>query len=261
MKASSNLTSAVTNPPELTWSKPEQFPLLADGEVHVWRAALEEDESRVEKYFALLSPDEKARAARLVFANHRARFITARGILRYLLGQYSQTPPQDLTFEYSKHGKPALSTSHSLCFNLSHSENQAVYVFGLNGRLGIDLEKHDEHTEKLTIAKRFFSLNEAAALAQVPEDEMTSAFYRCWTRKEAFIKAIGAGLSCPLDAFEVTFLPGEPPALQRLDLPGEQREKWRLFDISPQNDFSAAVATDAAVMNLRAFNWRVPNDL
>lgn len=247
----------MTNPPDLIWSKPEHFPSLSDGEVHVWRAGLEEDESQVEKYLALLSADEKARAARLVFANHRARFITARGILRSLLGQYSHTPPQALTFAYSEHGKPALSTSQLPNFNLSHSENQAVYVFGLDGRLGIDIEMHDLQTEKQTIANRFFSPNEAAALARVSESqgEMTRAFYCCWTRKEAFIKALGAGLSCPLDAFEVTFLAGEPPALLRLDLPGEMRENWQLFDISPLDRFSAAVATDVAVTKLRTFEW------
>lgn len=255
MKAGLNLTRTMNVPSELVWTRPESFPTLSKGEVHVWHAVLDEEESCIESCFALLSPDEKARAARLVFANHRARFITFRGILRRLLGHYTQIAPESLTFEYSDYGKPALNACHSLSFNLSHSENQAVYAFGLNRRLGIDLEKHDEQVEKLTIANRFFSPNETAVLAKVPEDKQTRAFYACWTRKEAFIKAIGAGLSCPLDAFEVSFLPGEPAALLRLELPGEQRENWRLVDISPDEKFSAAIATDKAISTLRAFTW------
>jgi len=160
---------------------------------------------------ALLTPDERQRAARFVFERDRRRFITARARLRQLLGARLGVAPESLQFVYNAHGKPALARpqgARDLRFNLSHCEDVAVYAFADGAEVGIDVEALRVLPDADDVAMRFFSANERAAYQRLSLHERPQGFFNCWTRKEAFIKALGSGLSHPLDSFDSSFIPG-----------------------------------------------------
>jgi 4'-phosphopantetheinyl transferase len=243
--------------PVISWRPAGDFSAPpATGQVHLWLLPLNLPESDLNASAALLSPDEAARAARLILPLLRMRFTAARAGLRRLLGGYLNLPPAELSFIYSPAGKPALARPLGLTFNLSHSGDLALAAFAASGRLGVDLEEHRPELDRAGLARRFFSPAEADALESLPLSQQVQAFYAVWTRKEAFLKATGAGLACPLDTFEVTVDPGREAAFTRLDLPGEHRLDWRLTDISlppAYRGFSAALASDSAVDEVKGF--------
>src|SRR5689334_19989736 len=186
------------------WSAPPPALTLSNGEVHVWRAPLEQPDALQEMFLRSLAEDERARASRFHFEKHRRRFVVARGYLRTLLARYLDVQPDEVRFAYGHYGKPSVDHAHGLRFNMSHSHEVAVYAFVQEQEIGVDVEyiKTDFATED--IARKFFSKQEADALMSLPKDEQGRAFFRCWTRKEAYIKAIGSGLSHPLNEFDVS---------------------------------------------------------
>lgn len=164
----------------------------------------------------VLSADERERAARFHFLKDREHFIAARGLLRLLLSRYLDLPPQQLSFSYSPYGKPALAGERdctSLRFNVSHSHGVALYAFTLEREVGVDVEYIRQDVVGESIAEHFFSAQEVTSLRALPAGVQPQAFFNCWTRKEAFIKARGEGLSFPLDQFDVSLVPGEATAL------------------------------------------------
>jgi 4'-phosphopantetheinyl transferase len=214
------------------WLKPPAMPVQNEAEVHVWRATLDRPPKEVETYRSMLSPDELLRAERLIFPEHRRRFIVARGSLRSILARYLAIAPAAIRFEYGPHGKPRLDTSHVLAhplhFNLTHSNDLALFsVTGL-GAIGIDIEQIRPDFSSAQIAKRYFSAGEIEALGMLAPQEYAEAFFRCWTRKEAFIKATGLGLSLPLDQFDVTLNPGETASLLRTAWDPGEAAHWSL---------------------------------
>ena len=220
---------------------------LPEDEVHIWQAALPAPVHAEADFFQLLSADEKERAARVRFENLRNEFVYTRAMLRILLGGYLGIAAADLRFAYSEHGKPALN-SHSgsqLSFNLSDTDGAVVYAFARRRRIGIDVEKvrHDFDVEP--IAERFFSLAEFLALRELPAEQRHRAFFRCWTCKEAYIKAIGEGLSHPLHQFDVAVSAEREAALlsTRPD-PGEAG-RWILRDIAVGEGHVAALAVES----------------
>ena len=224
-------------------------PQLNAGEVHVWAVPLH---GAHEPFQALLSAAEQARVERLRFAEHRRRFTVWHGALRAILGGYSGREPGALEFTFGPHGKPYLVDA-PLQFNLSHSAQLALVAVGRN-ELGVDCEKV-RHVESLDdIARRHFSAVEFAAISALAEAERLRGFYRCWTRKEAFIKAIGAGLSVPLDVFDVTI--GEPAAFLASRDGQEDPERWTLADVSPGPDYIAALAARERDLSVRTFALR-----
>lgn len=218
--------------------------LLAEGVVDVWQVNLEIAIGRLEKFNRLLSVDEQAQAQRFVFDKDSQHFIVARGSLRQILSYYVDTPPEGIVFHYGEHGKPYLSSKladHPLQFNFSHSGNVALCVVTKEQQVGIDVEYICKGIEFEQIAKRFFSSRESETLAKLPVAERKQAFFRIWTRKEAFIKAIGAGLSFPLNDFEVSLNPTEA---QLVHIKGDIQEadKWQVEDIVLTENYVGAVA-------------------
>jgi 4'-phosphopantetheinyl transferase len=169
---------------------------------------------RLERLSEMLSPEERARADRFHFRRDRDRFVVRHGMLRSILGAYLHLDPRDLRFSLNQHGKPALTdTGGGLSFSLSHSNALAVYAIGPGPRLGVDVELLRPMPAQRDVAECFFSSREVAALRSLPAPLQSVAFFTCWTRKEAYVKATGEGLTCPLDQFDVSLAPDEPAAL------------------------------------------------
>jgi 4'-phosphopantetheinyl transferase len=240
----------------LPWKPVPSVPALAVGDVHVWLAAL--DSLRAWKLHGHLSPDEVARADRFRFPRDRQRFVAARGLLRELLGRYLEADPAGLRFAYGPRGKPALADgagSDRLHFNVSHSGGLALLAFARGRDLGIDLELERPVPEAESIAERYFSPREGAELRRLSPAERPRAFFRCWTRKEAFIKATGDGLSRPLDAFDVTLAPREPARLLRVEGEPEETARWWMEGLEPAEGFAGALAVEGRPARLACWKW------
>lgn len=192
----------------------------------------------------LLSADERERADRLRFERDRRRYVVGRALLRTLLARYTAAPAEELAFGYGELGKPWLDAGPS--FNLSHSGDVALYAFAAAGELGVDVELDDADFATDRIAERFFSPAEVSALRSLPPAAQPRAFLRCWTRKEAFVKARGDGLSLALDSFDVTLAPDEPAALLRTAWSRREPREWQIEDLSdPGGGYVAALAIRA----------------
>ena len=236
---------------------------IAANEVHVWRASLDLMPTTVERLRRLLSHDELARAVRFHFERDRQHFIVARGCLRTILSCYLKTPAAEIEFIYGVNGKPQLADScqqaQPLYFNLAHSAGLALYAFTRIGELGVDLELIRTDFTGDDIANRFFSPGEVACLNALSAELRHEAFFNCWTRKEAFIKATGSGLSLPLDQFEVTLTPGEPARLLRTTWNEDEASRWSIKSIDVGRRYVAAVAVAARDWELKS--WDVDNTL
>jgi 4'-phosphopantetheinyl transferase len=212
--------------------------------LHIWPLDVGEDERA--RLFELLSADERARASRFVFERDQKRFAVARGRLRELLAEATGVKPASIAFATSAHGKPAL-VSGDLTFNLSHAGGLAALGIAREHAIGVDIE--EVRPLKEDVAGRFFSAREVSALRALPAAEQVGAFYRCWTRKEAIVKAIGDGLSHPLDTFDVTI--GLEAKVERFE--GERDASlWQLQHFDPAPGFAGAVAcrTGGAILRL-----------
>ncbi|MEX2264067.1 MAG: 4'-phosphopantetheinyl transferase superfamily protein [Bryobacteraceae bacterium] len=219
--------------------------------VDIWTASLELEENAIQRLSVTLSRDERERAARFAFPHLRTSFIAARGLLRTILSSYAGIPPQDLVFEYSAHGKPALEGRPDVSFNVSHSEQLVVCALTRGCGIGIDIEKVRPMPDLETIARHFFSLMEVESLKRLDPSDCTEAFFQCWTRKEALIKATGEGLSCDLTSFTVSLGPHEPARLVwHRDGFGEAAE-WELHSFSPAPGYVGAVALRAQGATMR----------
>jgi len=242
------------------WRPAPRALTLAPDEVHVWRASLEQPGSRVGELRALLSPEEGARAARFHFEKDRVHFVVARGVLRTLLGLYLASRPAELSFAYSPFGKPALAHApgtRPILFNVSHSGGLALYAFTRGREVGVDVEQERADFTGDEIAERFFSAREVEALRAVGHDLRTRAFFNCWTRKEAYIKAVGEGLSRPLDSFAVSLAPGEPAALL-YSADASETSRWSLRELSPAPGYAAALAVEGHGWRLLCYDWPPP---
>ena len=219
---------------------------LGAKDVHVWRVSLDQAPAVVERLRQLLSADEHARAGRFHFERDRQYFIAARGCLRVILSRYLDIPPAEIQLSYGAHGKPQLATStaqvHPFNFNLSHSGSLALYAFTQVGEIGVDLERVRPEFTGDDIAQRFFSAGEVARLNELSAELRHEAFFNCWTRKEAFIKAVGSGLSLSLDQFDVTLGPAEPVELLRTRWDENEAARWSLKAIDVGSGYVAAVA-------------------
>jgi len=192
----------------------------------------------------LLSSDERERAARFHFERDRQHYCAARAVLRTLLGRYLEAPARDLSFVYSDKGKPALasrSQDPGLAFNVSHSGDFALLGFARRRHIGVDIEKILNDFDTAAIARRFFSVRERDQLSHLPADEQHHAFFLCWTRKEAFIKALGEGLSHPLSQFDVSLDTSGPVSLTTRPDAGEAGHWW-LQSVDAGQGYAAAFA-------------------
>lgn len=243
------------------WGAPPRELAVAEGEVHVWAAPLDPPAEAVRRHAGLLAPDERARAERFHFERDRRRFSVARGVLRHLLGRYLAADPRRVAFRYESHGKPALADGTAgggLRFNVSHSGEVALYAFARGRELGVDVEEVRPMEDGLDIAERFFSQAEVAAFRALPADVRDEAFFNCWTRKEAYIKAVGEGLSFPLHVFDVSLAPGEPARLIASRDP-RQAERWSLRALpDPAPGYRAAIVVEGGGWELACWRWEDP---
>jgi 4'-phosphopantetheinyl transferase len=217
---------------------------LPQGEVQLWRIDLEAVGADESSWQSTLSPDELERASRFHFARDRQRFAVSRSVLRTLLAGYLATEPAGVTFSYSKNGKPSLGPEHAstnIEFNISHSGEATLLAFACGREIGVDVEQIRRDFDVQAIARRFFSVNEQEQLAEVPAGKSADAFFRCWTRKEAYIKAIGDGLSLPLSEFDVALDSGESNALLATRPDASEAERWLLREAPAGPGYVAAL--------------------
>jgi 4'-phosphopantetheinyl transferase len=207
-------------------------------------------------HWEVLDEDERARARAFLFPQHRQRFIAARGTLRLILAQYLAQAPADLRFETGRHGKPALAPGTlDLRFNVSHSDDLALYAVSEGREVGVDLERIREDLSVEDIARRSFSRSEVEGLLSLPPPARTSAFFACWTLKEAYLKARGEGLTAALDGFAVPIGPvGPAGAIAVQDALGEPY-RWSVRALTIEEPFRAAVAAEGHGWTLRRWRW------
>ncbi len=211
--------------------------------VHLWTFPL----CRGEADYALLSGEEKQRANRFHFDIHRNRFIAGRAQLRRILGGYLGTSPEEITLTYGRSGKPTITAPVPLEFNLSHTGDLAA--LGVAGfGIGVDIEQIREIDRD--VAQRFFAADEVAALFGLPGEQWNEAFFSCWTRKEAYVKASGEGLMVALDSFSVSLAPGKPAELLRVESQPEEPAHWQFVSFVPAPGFMGAIAA-------RRRHWQV----
>jgi 4'-phosphopantetheinyl transferase len=243
---------------ENMWNRPSERMEIASDEAHIWRLHLNQDPAIVAKLSAMLTSDERNRADKYHRAVDRDHFIVARGVLRKIISIYLSVPPQDLKFTYGQYGKPSISgeqNDRNLNFNLSHSNELALYAL-TNGRaVGIDIEYLRGDFATLDIAQHFFAREEVKALESLPQDQRVKAFFNCWSRKESYIKAIGMGVSFPLDRFAVSLAPDDAPALLKVE--GDDREagRWEMYELLPGEGYAAAVIVEKPTVILKQWQW------
>jgi 4'-phosphopantetheinyl transferase len=240
--------------------EPARHMSLAVGELHVWSGALQIPESLA---MECLSTQERERAARFASTAPRRRYVAGRAILRGLLDRYTGIPARDIVFGYQSQGKPFLKTADNgpeLRFNLSHSGDLALFAFSRTQAVGIDLEYLRPVEEAELIARRTFSRIEYEQLMMVEGvHARLHAFYSCWTRKEAFIKALGTGLSFPLDHFAVSIGADKPARV--LSILNDQRsaECWTLYHLEPDPNYIGAVAIEGPAVEISGFMMNHPH--
>ncbi len=228
------------------WSPASTPPSFPVGRVDIWKLSLDVP-SHADPPASVLSSDELARASRFHFDKDRTRFIRCRSTLRSLLAGYLGVPSAEISFEYSTGGKPRLTARQNprgLRFNLSHSANLALIAVGGDLQIGIDIEKIREEVDTAALAQRFFSPREGAGLQALPDHLRVPGFFACWTRKEAFLKATGTGLSFPLAEFSVTTHPDQPPQLEDLQGDTDAHKRWFFTDLSVGSAYRATLALD-----------------
>ena len=230
--------------------------IIGNDEVHVWRADLDSEQQAC-SFEHLLSSDEIQRANRFRFPQHRRRFVIARGCLRKLLGAYLEMDGRELIFTYSAEGKPSLDAAHrsDVRFNVSHSRDIAGFGIVAARDIGLDVEVIRRDVDVDEIPKRFFSCAEQQMLAGLQGEDKYWGFFNCWTRKEAYVKAVGSGLSLPLRDFDVSLLPGEPAKLLATRPDASLAERWSMTSLDFGNECAAAVVVEGHVekIELRQF--------
>jgi len=245
--------------PEAEWKLPPQPPVvLQEGSIQVWRIPLNPSAPWLESAGKILTPNETRRADRFLRAEHGRRFTVARAALRTLLAGYLDAQPSDLRLEQGPYGKPHLAGEHAesrVQFNVSHSGELAVAAFCFDRPIGVDIEQNHPRPDMLKIAKRFFAAQEVDTLLSIESEYQQDAFYSCWTRKEAYIKARGEGLHHPLKGFQVSLAPEDPPALLHAD--GQPLDRpWILYDLYPGDGYTGALAAQGPSRRVSCFAFQ-----
>ena len=226
------------------WLSPDPIPEILPGHAHVFRLRLDLDQQRLAALSALLNEDERARAARYIPEASRRQFTAARAQMRQVLGALLRREPAELRFNFGAYGKPSLADG-DLCFNLSHSAGLALLGVSRTQEIGVDIKSTHRVVEYDQLAPRFFAATEAAALAALPASERGRAFFSIWTRKEAYIKACGMGLSLPLQDFSVSH--DHPATLSA--------EGWSIRALDPGPGYAAALVIAGDLHALHTWDW------
>jgi 4'-phosphopantetheinyl transferase len=240
------------------WRETFEAPPLGQFEIHVWRIGLVWPDVVVKSLRVCLTEEETNRVARFHFAHDQRRFMIRRAILRRLLASYLGTRAEVICFSSGLNGKPFVSGQDvpgGICFNCSHSADRGLIVIARGCGLGADLEQHRHLNDAEDLAKAFFSNSEIKELNDLPPSLKMAGFFNCWTRKEAFVKAIGLGLSFPLNRFSVSLTPGQPAAL--LDVAEDHLaiKKWTMASLDVGVDYSAALVFEGRNVKFQYFEW------
>jgi 4'-phosphopantetheinyl transferase len=227
------------------WVRERPTPVLDAADVHVWYASVSALAPDEERLHGLLDADERARAARFYFAPDRTRYVVAHGVLRTLLGGYTDTSPGALRFTAGAYGKPAIDASSArgmVAFNMSHSADAVVIAVTRNRAVGVDVERWSADFDPLELAREFFSATERAVLGDLPPPERLPGFFACWSRKEAYIKATGFGVSRGLDHFDVDLRHDSGTITDRFATAASVR--WTMRDLGLPPGYSGAVVVE-----------------
>jgi 4'-phosphopantetheinyl transferase len=244
--------------PASTGSSPLTFLDLASHQVDIWRVHLDLPTDSLKTLEATLAVDEIQRVERFDVQGDKDRFIAAHGCLRDILARYQHWEPGQLTFSANDNGKPVLSTDLSerrMDFNLSHSEDLALVAVTWERKVGVDLERIRQGISSQVIARQYFSRSEVAELLGLPSEQREVGFFNCWTRKEAYIKAQGLGLSLPLESFDVSVSPNEPVILRATRPDPQEAARWTLLSLQVSPDYAAALATQGQGLEFRFWDW------
>ena len=250
---------------QTTWIRPPKELDLTTDRVDVWRVHL----SSTTPNEASLSADERQRASRFHFDTDRDRYIVARARLRDILSRYLQCEPNELNFSVNEYGKPGLSRSNDFSrsaksatevattqgveFNLSHSGDFALIAVTRGRKVGVDVELIREGIELENLSSRNFSQMENQELMALPVEQRTLGFFACWTRKEAYIKAQGLGVSLPLDSFDVQL--GESAVLRATRPDASESARWSLHSLNVESNYAAALAVEGNDFEIRCWDW------
>jgi 4'-phosphopantetheinyl transferase len=240
------------------WNMTQDNVMLGGNEVHVWKASLEAPLSTIYSLQHLLSEEEVKRARQFYFEKDRLHWIVTHGILRMLLGHYLDSDPRRLSFVTNGYGKPYIaypSDGIRLRFNLTHSGDIALYAFTYDRHVGVDVEYMRAGIDFEKLAQNHFSPYECAVLRALPPALREEAFFLCWTRKEAYIKARGRGLSIPLDQFDVSLTPGEPAELLDSREDPHGTANWSLHTLTPGERYAGALVVEGTDWHLSCWQW------
>ena len=238
------------------WRPPDvnHGPSIPTTEVHAWRAGLSSSTADLSRLGGSLSSEERERADRLRSEHDRARFVLGRIVARSVFGHCLQQPARDIQLTLDRSGKPVVASPSgmTLQFNISHSGDHVLLALARDRRVGVDVEAKDLNE----IAARFFSRTEYLRLQTIPERMKTESFYRCWTLKEAYLKARGEGLRLSPDSFDVAFFPGETPRLLETRFDPLDAARWCFRKLDLGSGYLAALATEVGPeLQLKLWNW------
>ena len=243
-----------------TWQTAPDDLEISPHHVDIWLISTELGEEQVQVYRQFLTQAELARAQKFKPVSKYREYIVTRGLLRQALSRVSGLDMAGIDFDYGEHGKPCLGTGEpgeTIAFNVSHSHGLALVALTLEGRLGVDLEKIRTEVEWRSLAQKYFSGAEARALDRYPQDSCMKAFFTCWTRKESFVKALGAGIAYGLKEFDVSIDPDEAYAALTIRRREEDADQWLIKNIPVPGNYVAALALDRPACRFRL--WRAPS--
>ncbi len=249
---------------ENTWADAIPPMQLRTGEAHVWQTRTDFAPAHMDYLTHALTEKERDKAGRFRFESDRRRYIIAHGFLRTLLGAYAQTSPEQLIFDAGPYGKPYLLPQSGSCaqnnvrvfFNLSYSHEMILLAVTLDGEVGADVEFMRPIADIDVIAQHFFSQEEQANLVSLPEEQKVAAFYTCWSRKEAVIKAVGLGLAMPLDSFTVSLQADTPRHTVCVFANGAPQSWWNIYALPPVQDYALALAMQSSNITIKCFIWK-----
>jgi 4'-phosphopantetheinyl transferase len=242
--------------PRLVWpAGPSGELRVTEDEVHVWAVQLDRDASVIREMATLLDDDERDRASRFRRRVDRDRFIVAHAVLRRVLARYLRKPAQSLRFRRDRFGKPSLAHRTDVTFNMAHADSVALIAVTTGRPVGVDVERVTPLDDAFDVAEICFAPAERRVLHAVPAGQVSDAFFNCWTRKEAFIKAVGTGLSAPLKAFEVSLEPDTPARLCRVSGSARVAASWTMAALHPAPGYVGALALRRR--NVRVTTWQI----
>jgi 4'-phosphopantetheinyl transferase len=231
---------------------------LEENKVIIWLLDLNKTVFDLAWLVSLLSDSELKKSQKLVFDKDKKRYIVSHGILRILLGKYIGLPPGFVEYRFNRYGKPELNVDinpEKIKFNLSHSHEKILFAFSRGRELGVDIEYLDPKFPTSDISKRFFSPQEVQELINLPKEQQIQGFFKCWTQKEAYIKAKGMGLSIPLDSFDVSVSPVDPAGL--ISNKNEPLEifKWKIQEIQIEGNYASAICAEGNDWETIVMTW------